>query len=355
MAPDTIENTASTKITNYLLGFLFICAIGVVMRLGKPVLIPLTIAILFSFLCFPLVQLFAKWKIPRIITILIIMCVILAIGFLFGLIFFSGIRALLADVPRLQAFLTQINDVIITQFSSFFPNVEFSADDFVDPRELLSQFTTIILNISNTSLHFLQGFLLALFFLFFILLEEPVIRRSIKRAIKGYYKRIRVLIIFERIYRMVVRYLSVKMFISFGTALLVLVIFLIAGIPNALLWMLLTFLFNFIPVIGSIVVSLFIFLYALIQLSPNYVLIVVVCSLVTGVQLTLGNVIEPKIMGEHLNLNPFVILLALVSWGLMWGIPGMLLAVPLTVFIKIILGNTRNFQGISILMEKKGR
>ena len=114
----------------------------------------------------------------------------------------------------------------------------------------------------------------------------------------------------------------------------------------------LTFLFNFIPNIGSFAASLLPVLFAMIQFN-NSVLVLWLAVCLIGIQFIFGNIIEPKIMGESINLSAVVILFALLFWGFVWGIPGMFLAVPMTVILKIVFENIDQLKPVAILMSGK--
>jgi predicted PurR-regulated permease PerM len=88
-----------------------------------------------------------------------------------------------------------------------------------------------------------------------------------------------------------------------------------------------------------------------IQFYPSWGRIVVVIIAMNAVQMVVGNFLDPKLSGEHLNLSPFIILVSLVFWGWLWGIIGLFLAVPLTVIIKIICENIPYLKPVSIFME----
>ena len=110
-------------------------------------------------------------------------------------------------------------------------------------------------------------------------------------------------------------------------------------------------LLNFIPNIGSIFAVIFPSLMALIQYeSFGYALIVAAVLII--LQNIVGNLIEPKIFGDRLGLNPLVILVSLLVWGYLWGIVGMFLSVPLTAVIKIIVSNSssKNMRFLTNLM-----
>lgn len=136
------------------------------------------------------------------------------------------------------------------------------------------------------------------------------------------------------------KYLSVKLTTSLITALAVWFILLAFQVKLAFLFALLTFLLNFIPSIGSIIAVLL----------PTPVLFLqygigghfwVIVGLMTAAQFCIGSLMEPKLMGEGMDLHPVVVIACLIFWGLVWGIPGAFLSVPITASIKIILSKIK--------------
>ncbi|MCK5797144.1 MAG: AI-2E family transporter, partial [Deltaproteobacteria bacterium] len=107
------------------------------------------------------------------------------------------------------------------------------------------------------------------------------------------------------------------------------------GIDFPLFWAILAFLLNFIPSVGSIIASLPPILLAFIQIDSTGLALGFMASMI-GLQVLLGNVIEPKIMGDKLAINPIAILIGLIFWGFLWGLPGMFLAAPLMALLRIL-------------------
>ncbi len=148
------------------------------------------------------------------------------------------------------------------------------------------------------------------------------------------------------------RYIVTKFFISLTVGLFFGFILWLFGIEFFIIWAILAMLLNFIPNIGSIIAVLFPTLMALIQYeSFGYAMILALVLII--LQNIVGNIIEPKIFGDRLGINPLVILLSLLLWGYLWGIIGMFLSVPLTAVIKIIISNSssKNMRFISNLMS----
>src|SRR5262249_4973695 len=134
----------------------------------------------------------------------------------------------------------------------------------------------------------------------------------------------------------IARYIAVKTWISFLTGALSFVVLAAFGVEFALLWGGLVFLFNFIPYIGSWGAVSVPILLSFVQFEHPWRGVAVLVLLVL-VQVVTGALLEPKLTGRRLDLSPLGVVVALSFWGSLWGVVGMILAVPLTVIIKIIL------------------
>ena len=106
----------------------------------------------------------------------------------------------------------------------------------------------------------------------------------------------------------------------------------------------------YIPNIGPFFATLLPFTAAMIQFD-NPATSIVLLILLVAVGFTMGNVVEPKVFGNTLNLSPFIILISLIFWGYVWGIMGMLLSVPILSMIKITLSKFDSTRAVSILMS----
>jgi AI-2 transport protein TqsA len=123
---------------------------------------------------------------------------------------------------------------------------------------------------------------------------------------------------------------------SSATGALVWMVLTFLGLDMAFLFAVLVFMLNFIPTLGSIIATILPIPVALIQFeSPWRILLVILIP--AAIQFVVGNLIDPKLLGDRLDLHPVVIVAALLFWGLIWGLPGMFLAVPITVAIRLAL------------------
>jgi predicted PurR-regulated permease PerM len=125
------------------------------------------------------------------------------------------------------------------------------------------------------------------------------------------------------------------------------------GLDFAEFWALLIFFLNYIPNLGAIVATAFPSVLALIQFQSWWPFLEVSMGIV-AVQFVVGNFLEPKLLGQSLNLSPFVILFALGLWGSIWGILGMFLSVPITVMMMIVFAHFDATRPVAVLLSQNG-
>jgi AI-2 transport protein TqsA len=144
------------------------------------------------------------------------------------------------------------------------------------------------------------------------------------------------------------RYLWIKTWVSLATGLLVGLSAALVGVDFPLIWGLLAFLLNYIPNFGSILAAVPAVLVALIQVGAWEAS--VLALFYVAINTVLGNILEPYWMGRRLHLSPLVVLLSLIFWGWVWGAAGLLLAVPITMVIKIALEHSPEVRWVALLL-----
>ena len=160
--------------------------------------------------------------------------------------------------------------------------------------------------------------------------------------------------ILSRIRDDIQKYISIKVFTSTLTGLTSYGLLLFLGVDFPAVWGLLIFLLNFIPTVGSIIATIFPALIALAQ-ADGYTLFIIVLAGIGAVQVLIGNILEPRMMGNSFNLSPIVILLNLALWGTIWGIIGMFLCVPFLIIITIILSHFPQTRALAIILSSDGK
>lgn len=188
----------------------------------------------------------------------------------------------------------------------------------------------------------------------FLLAEEHVIPGKLTRLQSDDSRASRVLELAEEVSSSVQRYIGMKTVISLATAIVSYLILLVVGVDFAAIWAILVFFLNFIPTIGSIVAAIFPALLTLIQFDTLTPFLIVAAGL--GItQFLFGNVIEPAYMGRSLNLSALMILLSLSFWGIVWGVAGMFLAVPIMVMTGIVCAQFPQLRWIAVMLSTDGR
>ncbi len=144
------------------------------------------------------------------------------------------------------------------------------------------------------------------------------------------------------------QYLGIKTLTSLGTGLVIGTLLWAIGVDFPFMWGLMAFLMNYIPNIGSILAAIPAMLMAFINLGGAGVLWTGVIFL--GVNMVIGNIIEPKIMGKGLGISTLVVMLSLVFWGWILGTIGMFLSIPLTLAAKIAFESQESTRWIAVLL-----
>lgn len=203
--------------------------------------------------------------------------------------------------------------------------------------------------LSGSIFLFFSNLILVVIFLFFMLLGKPYFKFKI---IRTFSKRDADQInrITHSIKARIRRYLFLNILVSFATGVLVWIALSLVGVDFPITWGALAFFLNFIPTVGSIAASIPPVLIAVAQFYPNIWPAVATLLSLAAIQLLVGNVVTPKLMGDQLNLSPVAVLLSLLFWGWLWGIVGALISVPIAVIIKIVCDSIEPLHPIGVMM-----
>ncbi len=295
----------------------------------RPVMVPFVLAIFISYLVSPVVDfLRVQLRLPKIAAVAIALLVAAGLFTLLGLLVTTSTQNLLG-IDNLRLYQERIAD-IVTRFFGVFDrrNIDLGQAQLIetlnDPELLLNlPLLGALQSTVGTALKLLTNGVLVFIFLIYLM-----VGRNPNQFREGFY---------AQIDSKIRSYLVIKFITSATTGLLTGIILTLFGLPLALVFGVMAFLLNFIPSIGSVIATLLPLPIALIHFDSG-VAITLVILLPGAVQFTIGNIVEPLVMGEGLDLHPVTILLALVFWGLSWGVVGMLLAAPITAVLRIVLG-----------------
>lgn len=225
-----------------------------------------------------------------------------------------------------------------------------SLDTIAYSDQLINNFSILISGITAIA----RGFFLVLLYVIFMLIEQGTFTKKIAALNMNAAQQRRYQQIVGQVNSAMRKYLWVKTFTSVLTALLSFVVFWSIGLDYAIFWAFLIFLFNYIPTIGSITATALPAMLALLQFDGFGPFFTIFFG-VSAIQMVVGNIIDPRMMGDTLNISPLVVVLALIFWSMLWGVVGMLLSVPITVMVLIVCAQFPTTRPIAILLSKDGR
>jgi len=313
------QQTEQNRLTTVSLLIIAAVALGFVIKYASVVLIPFVLAVFITLLVSPVLDYqVLRLKIPRPIAVFVTILIVLIILSIFFIFAAHIAQTLIATTGRYSDSIINLID------QSFVKMNEWGLD--LDPgkigQDLKEQIPVFVTSsVSSIMAVVSKALFVAVFVLFLLIGRNPNV------IYEGMY---------GEIDRKIRRYISIKTILSIITGSLVWIALTLFNLEMASVFGICAFLLNFIPSIGSIIATLLPIPIAVAQFDNPWMIAAVV--LVPGaVQMTIGNIVEPKLMGQRLHLHPVMILLALSFWGLLWGIPGMFLAVPITATIRIIL------------------
>lgn len=311
-------------------------AAGAALHWLRPVMIPFVLAMLLAYGLTPLVDLLVRrLRAPRTPAIFgAILLGFLAFTLVAGLVT-SSVRRLGKDADVYAARLTDLVERASATLSGW--GLDVGAESLraqlagADFGPLLVQATDALVGTLSTS------FLVLVFVIYLLLGHDGAPSGGIRGDIE---QRIR-------------RYITLKTLLSAATGVLTGLILAALGVKLAMVFGVLAFVLNFIPSVGSIVAVLLPLPVVLFDPAATGLTVALVLLLPGAVQMGIGNVLEPKLMGESLELHPITVLLALILWGMLWGVPGMVLATPITAVLKILMGQLELTRPVADLMAGK--
>ncbi len=241
---------------------------------------------------------------------------------------------------------------LFTQMGTFLKNPQVM--DYAKQAVSKINIAAIATNVVNSLSSFLTAFMVILVYVIFMLLEEAnasvKIDKLFPKKSQKYHNFIHLL---DKVDKSIRSYMFSMIFISFLTALVSYFALLIMGIDFPVLWAFLVFILNFIPYLGPFISSLLPAMLAVFQFGDliHFMYVFVVLEII---QIILGNFVQPKMMGKSMNISPLTVLVALAFWSSIWGIVGMILAIPITSIIIIIMAQFPGTRSAAILLSENG-
>lgn len=338
--------------TNKLLLILVVPVVFYVIKLLSFIFIPLVAALFIALLFMPLMRWSFKKNIHRSITLTSVVIVLFAlIRAIIELIKLSSREILNTGAAFWNDVFARLNIYLLPLMELLgFENVagETSLSDVLHSQKLANALYENI----GSMIAFVQSasamFLIAMFFIVLLLAGSVNIQKLMEDTLfKSRLPSIRTFISIER---SIVKFLIVKFLISLATGISFSIACYLFGIKFPVFWGLLAFTLNFIQMVGSIISTALLALFSIAQIDHTGTMVAFII-LIIGIQILFGSILEPIFMGQTFSINTITILFMLMLWGFLWGVAGLILAVPITVVLKTVFEQFPRTQIISKIMS----
>ena len=322
------------RTTNILLLVIVVSLIFYLLKILSFIFIPLIFSMFIASLFLPLMRWLTKYKVPRFLSIVVIL--LLIVGSLVGI------------VELIQLSIQQI----LTSDSQFSDKAEMKLYDgarylkdnfgitFQKDQNLISQFfeKDNLGSLVSYLRKLLTTILMTIFFVVLWLAESINIHKLLnKTLLKKKHTSIKT---FIKIENNLNTFIKVKFLVSFLTGIGTGLGCFYFDISFPIFWGLFAFIINFIQMVGSFITVMLLSIIAFVELSATGTLLFFIIT-ISGVQVLFGAILEPIFMGKSFSINVIAVLVMLMFWGFLWGIPGLIMAIPITVFLKLFLNNFR--------------
>jgi len=354
MKSSQLENRISLRLINISLGIIVIFITVWVLIIGETIILPFLIALFLSFIMDPVVNFLNRWYIPHGLAVFLTLILAFIIMYLLGLLIYSNVQSFVKQFPVYEIRLKEWIGHLDMQFETYFGRpLDLKVWENLDLLNTSQSYSIAksVLTSVGTFVTFFAKMLIVIVLLAYLLTGKRNINKKIYVAFPDDQADYIVNII-ENITSSVKRYLGAKTLISLLTGVLSIIVFYSFGLDFAIFWGFVIFLFNFIPNIGSIIASVLPVLFSLLQFGSLPIAFWMLIIL-TSIQITMGNLVEPRLMGYSLNLSPMIVILSLVFWGYIWGIAGMFLAIPILATITLVFEKIEPLRFISVFLRGK--
>jgi AI-2 transport protein TqsA len=335
------------KTTNLLLLIIVIPLVFYILKILSFIFIPLILSMFIALMFLPFMRRMKKYHIPKLLRIMIVILIIAGVIVVGGeVVEIISKQILSADSELLNNAQVKLTTLIVSIENLFgIQRVEGGNIilHYLKKSNKFGNFGSTIDFIGDT----LSMSLMTVFFVVLLIAESINFQKVLNQTIlKRKYSSVKV---FMKIESDLIKFIIVKFFISLFTGIGIALGCYIFGIDFPVLWGLVAFLLNFVQMVGSVVSVFITALFALVELDATGTWFLFVLFL-TGVQVLFGSIVEPIFMGKSFSINVVTILIMLMFWGFLWGVPGLIMAVPITVFLKIIFEQYTNTRVIASLM-----
>src|SRR3954447_5467784 len=311
-----------------------VVALAVALIYTRDVMIPFVLAIFITAAVAPMVDVqVTRWNLPGWLAVLTTIIVVLAALALLGVVLILAVQAMVRAAGEYSHQVVELTNTVLAKLKEH----NIPVDEARVTQELEGRLPGIITQTAGTITALVShGFLVMLFVVFLLIGRRPQHRQTT---------------IYTDIENTICSYINTMTALGAVTALLVGLVLWMLGLRMAWMFAFLVFLLSYIPNIGSIIATVLPLPVAITQFHGSPLMVAAAVALPGLIHTTVGNFIAPRMMGRGLELHPVTVLLSLAFWGLLWGIPGMVLAVPIVASLRIVLSRFDTTRCIADLLS----
>ncbi len=331
----------------FALSLLSMALLVYLLREFSVVLQQLLVAAFLGYLIVPAHHWLIKRGLPPILSGIVLLVGFLVTSYVVGRVFYTSFEDLAAKLPTYRRNFNDLAEKLAQQ--ARFQDKNQLRELILGESRSVDNGIRTLRSALGTFFSFLEQAIVVLVYLGFLLVERPVLARRVAAAFDPSRSE-RILHVTQRINESIQQYLVVKTVVSALVGGLTVAVLLPFGVDYPFLWGIVAFLANYIPYIGSLIGVVLPVALCLVQYQ-SLARAVLVFGFLEVVHQGVGFIIEPRMAAHHLNLSPLVIVFSLALGGAIWGVVGMILAVPLAVVVKVVLENIEPTRPLAILMS----
>lgn len=312
------------------------------MKAAAPILNPLFLAFFTAIVCWPLLTWLSRKGVPSGLAVALVVSGLVIVLTIMGAYLVSAVNQFSKELPVYQANLSQQTSSLVEWLHHYDISLPDDTEIIkeINPGKAMKFAGALLSGFSNV----FANIFFILITIIFILFETYAMPVKMKYAFGQSIINVQA----SKIITNINQYMAIKVITSLTTGLFIAFWLKMLGVDFPILWGVIAFMLNFVPNIGSIIAAIPTVLLGLVQLGVDAALLVVLGYLL--VNMIIGNLWEPRIMGRGLGLSTLVVFLSMALWGWVFGPVGMLLSVPFTMIAKIILEHNPDTRWIAILL-----
>ena len=345
MKPTALLNLTATLAITLMLGWLF--------YIGQAIIIPIIIAVIVVYIVnsasATLKRIPGLAALPSLAFHLVILLFFALLFAGLGLVVATTVQQLIAVAPsyesNLQQLATRIADTLQIDEVPNWSDVRSATLGQINIKSALVWFLSGLTSMGST-------LFLVIVYAIFIVGERVAFAERVANAFSSRGQADQLLDILSQVNTKIGNYLTVKTLINVILGVISYLVMRLMGVDFALFWAIVIGLTNYIPYFGSLIGVMLPVILSLAQFASISTTLIL-AILLTVAQAYVGNVLEPRWIGRELNLSPLVVLIALAFWAAIWGVPGAILAIPMTSVIVIILGSFEQSRFAAVLLSQR--